>query len=225
MTYEGFRLKLRNKVILPLTCKSRRKKLNNENFTIISNNCWGGTIYESYGIKKQSPTVGMFFMASDYILFLKEIKKYLQTEMIFISPEESKWKRLLEKKDNWGKYPIARLEDIELHLLHYKCDEETIKKTWERRVKRINWDRLLVKFNDQNYCTHDDIEQFFELPYDNKIFFACKDENDDKTKFREEYVIIKQPSKYKNVMASYEPYGKRNNIDITDIINHLGDNR
>ena len=54
---ETIRLKFRNNIYLPLTSALRRKQLDDENFTIISNNCWGGTIYESYGIKKQSPTV------------------------------------------------------------------------------------------------------------------------------------------------------------------------
>lgn len=38
-------------------------------FTIISNNCWGGTVYESYGLPKQSPTVGMFVMPRDFETF------------------------------------------------------------------------------------------------------------------------------------------------------------
>lgn len=52
---ETIRLKFRNKVYLPLTKNLRRKKLKDNNFTIISNNCWGGTVYESYGIKKCHP--------------------------------------------------------------------------------------------------------------------------------------------------------------------------
>ena len=48
----------------------RQNELNNKDFTIISNNCWGGMIYESYNLEKQSPTVGLFFMAKDYIDFI-----------------------------------------------------------------------------------------------------------------------------------------------------------
>ena len=33
----------------------RNKKLKNKDFTIISNNCWGGMIYEVYGLQKTSP--------------------------------------------------------------------------------------------------------------------------------------------------------------------------
>ena len=83
MTYEGLRLKLLRQYRLKFA-KIRRKKLENTNFTIISNNCWGGMIYESYDLPKESPTVGMFFMADEYIRFLGNIKDYIEfTEKLF----------------------------------------------------------------------------------------------------------------------------------------------
>ena len=76
MTIEGLRLKL-----LEIRRKSladyRRNKINKSRFTIISNNCWGGECYESYNLIKQSPTIGLFFMATDYIKFISNIKHYL----------------------------------------------------------------------------------------------------------------------------------------------------
>ena len=66
MTYEGFRTTLLSYNRKRFR-KSRHKKLTNTNFTIISNNCWGGVIYESYDLPKNTPTAGMFFMADDYI--------------------------------------------------------------------------------------------------------------------------------------------------------------
>lgn len=77
LTIEGLRLKL---LKYPRTgklfTKHRTKQLVNKQFTIISNNCWGGMIYESYNLPKESPTVGLFFMADDYINFLKHLKEY-----------------------------------------------------------------------------------------------------------------------------------------------------
>lgn len=40
----------------------KRNKLKNKDFTIISNNCWGGLTYEEYGLPKMSPTVGGVFL-------------------------------------------------------------------------------------------------------------------------------------------------------------------
>lgn len=66
---ETVRLKVRNDFWLPRTCKARARGLEVDGFTIISNNCWGGTIYESYGMRKDTPTVGMFIMPSDFVRF------------------------------------------------------------------------------------------------------------------------------------------------------------
>lgn len=61
LSIESARTIFRNKIFIPLTCKSRREKLTHTDFTIISNNCWGGTVYEAHNLPKESPTVGMFF--------------------------------------------------------------------------------------------------------------------------------------------------------------------
>ena len=63
-TYEGLRLKILKYWRVGLA-NHRKKQLKFTDFTIISNNCWGGMIYESYNLPKESPTVGMFFMATD----------------------------------------------------------------------------------------------------------------------------------------------------------------
>lgn len=216
MTYEGLRISFRNKIYLPLTANLRRKKIKNFDFTIISNNCWGGTIYESYHLKKNSPTVGMFFMAEDYIKFLKNIRYYLEHELVFIEAEDSKYKNELSKDSRWGHYPIGKLGDIELFFLHYHSQEEALNK-WTRRCRRINWDKLLVKFNDQNGCTSDLIRNFVELPYKNKICFVVSEMNKvDKIVYK-----IKSPKKYNHVMASYEPFGANKTVNINDVINNL----
>lgn len=64
-TYEGLRLKAHKywrKALAPY----RYKRLTNSDFTIISNNCWGGMVYEAHNLPKESPTVGLSFMADDY---------------------------------------------------------------------------------------------------------------------------------------------------------------
>ena len=44
-----------------LYCRSLRKKVKNKNFTIISNNCWAGGVYEDLRMEYNTPTVGLFF--------------------------------------------------------------------------------------------------------------------------------------------------------------------
>ena len=50
MTIEGIRLKILE-FQRKFLANYRQKKINKKNFTIISNNCWGGEIYESYNYK------------------------------------------------------------------------------------------------------------------------------------------------------------------------------
>lgn len=213
MTYEGVRLRIL-KIVRDFGAKYRRKNLKNQDFTIISNNCWGGMIYESYNLPKKSPTVGCFFMASDYIKFVSNLHEYLESNLKFIDPNDSKWKDELCKDKRFGSYPIALLRDIEIFFLHYHSEEEVMEK-WNRRCKRINWDNILIKFNDQNGCTHLELEQFIKLPYKNKIFFTCKQWDG----YSENKIVnkVNQIFQYDFVMASYEPFG----FKITKLLNSM----
>ena len=101
MSVNGFKLLLRNKYIRS-TSNFRKRKINNIDFTIISNNCWGGLVYESYGLPKNSPTVGMFFMAEEYIKFVSNLKYYTQDcEMRFVPPEQARHRDFYAKSINY----------------------------------------------------------------------------------------------------------------------------
>lgn len=222
-TLEGLRLKL---LKYPRTGKqftSRRiKQLKQTDFTIISNNCWGGMIYESYELSKMSPTVGMFFMASDYIKFISDLKGYTTGEISFIDPQKSRWKEApqVSNDSRFGAYPVGIVsngkDDVEIFFLHAHSEEETLGK-WKRRCKRINYEKLLIKFNDQNGCSEADLSAFLDLPYENKVFFTCKDWN-----IKSDVIVkIRQPFNKENIQASYEPFGRNKKFDVTACLNNL----
>lgn len=213
ITYEGIRLKLR-KLYIKFTSKNRRKKIVDDNFTIISNNCWGGTVYQSYGIEYRSPTIGLFFMAEDYIKFVYDIRLYMNLNLEFIEPSQTKYRNYFKNHNKFGKYPIGKLGDIEIHFLHYQSEKEAYEK-WNRRVKRINWDKILFKFNDQNLCIDEHIKKFSELKVKNKICFTSNKYHYDNV------YCIKSLYKYQNVKASYEPFGNSQYVDINNLINGL----
>lgn len=214
MTYEGFRLKLLKQYRLRFA-KARHKKLKNTDFTIISNNCWGGMVYESYDIPKDSPTVGMFFMADDYIRFLSDIKGYTSKELTFIPPEHSKYADELRKDKRFGSYPIGIIDDVEIAFLHYPSEQEA-KEKWERRCTRINWERLIVKFNDQNGCTEEHAKAFAAMPFKNKLFFTIHNWAVPKW---EGYCVIRQHTHDDCVTASHEPFGRNRYVNLTKFIN------
>lgn len=208
------RLKVRNCMWLPLTQDIRAKGLEVDRFTIISNNCWGGTIYESYGMRKTSPTVGMFIMPSDFVLFCADLERYLSEPLEFILPEESKWRDALSANKNWGSYLIGRLGDIELHMLHHH-DEETARRKWESRVERVSRDRLVFKLNDQNGATEKDLLAFDALPLEHKLIFAAKDHPNVKCCRR-----IHCPRGCEFIPASWEPFGSNRSFNVTHYLNH-----
>ena len=213
---ETIRIKTK-KFYINKTSKIRKKAIKNDEFTIIANNCWAGFVYQSYGFKYNTPTIGMFFIAEDYIKFISNLKYYLSIEKIdFINPSDSKWYEDLKSKDNFGTYPIGKIEDIEIHFLHYKTKEDAQEK-WNKRKQRINYNSILYKFSEMNLCTEKDIKDFQNLNLKNKIcFISNKYKN-----LVDENTYIVSNGKKQQVMASEEPIGKSKIVNINNIINRL----
>ena len=216
---ENFRLVV-NRIYRKMYSKKRNKELNNKNFTIISNNCWGGMVYVSYNLRKNSPTVGLFFMPDDYIRFISNMKFYLNLELRFIDAAESKNKDKLRKTLEFGHYPIGVLGDIEIYFMHYKSENEALDK-WNRRCKRINFNNIIYKFCDQNGCTKKDIDNFLKLPYKNKLFFTVRKWNINSNCI----IYFKQIFNKKYINNSNEPFGHDKDIDITNYLNSIEKDR
>lgn len=150
----------------------QRKKLNNTDFTIISNNCWAGIVYEHYHINKATPTVGLYFFPDDYLKFITNLKYYLSQEMIVTTYEESKYKEeIVRRHEEYA--PIGKLGDIELVFLHYK-DPVIAKDKWERRVKRTNWQNIIIKFSYMNGCNDEHVHKFEKIKGIKKFMFVTK---------------------------------------------------
>lgn len=158
----------------PFLAPIRRKRLNNTDFTIISNNCWGGICYEYYGIQKLSPTVGTYFYADDYIRFIKNLQYYFSLDVKMITPQESKHYESMKSKGEIN-VPIGVLDDVEVVFLHY-LDPLVAKEKWTKRVERVNWSNLIYKFSYMNECTDKDIKEFLTITEGKKrVCFVGKD--------------------------------------------------
>ena len=164
MTYMKKKIK---DLAIKKTAHWRRKKLVATDFTIISNNCWAGDVYRYFGLPYQTPTVGMYFFADEYIRFCNNLPHYLTTPIEPLDFCDSKYQKELEQKGQTKKL-LAHLDDVEIVLLHYTSWDEAREK-WERRAKRVNFDRLIVKNSRQNGCTNENIEDFLKMPH--KILF------------------------------------------------------
>ncbi|HGQ4010698.1 TPA: DUF1919 domain-containing protein [Streptococcus pneumoniae] len=159
-------------IVYPIINFISRRRLKNKKFTIICDNCWAGKVYQELGLPYQTPFIGMFVFSPDYIKMLKNLKYYLSGNISLKFVKESKH---IENFDN--AYPIALLDDIELHFLHYADEKEATQK-WQRRLERIHWDNLYFKFNDNDACTYDLMREFDQLPYKSKVIFSSKNYSD-----------------------------------------------
>ena len=143
------------------------RKLIKPTTSIISNNCFGSRISQDLGYRYNSPTVGLFFYYPDYILFLQHLREFVNAPLLF--REKSKYSR-----QNEG-YPIGYLcwngIEVEIEFLHYKSEAEAREK-WKRRCERINWEDLFVQGAEVDNCQREDIVNFTQLPYEQKIFFT-----------------------------------------------------
>ena len=144
-----------------------KKSIKNKDFSIISNNCWAGRVYQYLDMPYLSPTAGLYFFAPDYIKFVSDLKKYLDAPLRFINPEESKYYDEIKKRNQIDK-PIGILDDVEIVFLHYKTKEEAEEK-WNRRKERVNYDNIIIKFSRMDLCTEKEIEEFDKLPFENKF--------------------------------------------------------
>lgn len=184
---------IRAKVLaLPGFLFSKYISIQSSKISIISNNCWGGTLYHSLGMKFYSPFINMFENDKEYLKLLSDLKVYLDLKLEFI-------------KDGFNpvlnmKYPICLLGDVELHFNHYpNMDEVELK--WSKRVKRINWDNLFVMmFTESEQIAR----EFDRLDYNKKICFVP---------FRNSY----KSSYYLQIVDRYE----MRNIPFWEIVNKI----
>lgn len=153
-----------------------RRRVKNRNFTLISQNCFAGGVYEDLNIQYKTPIVGLFLYPKCYLNMLENIESINFENIEFIS--KSKYEQANRYINNVRKYPIAKLDnrDIEIHFLHYNNTKEALDK-WIRRSQRINLQNLFIVFSDRDGCTIDEINRFDKLKYKNKVFISSKKYN------------------------------------------------
>lgn len=211
----SFFKKIRRKIkihILRFGCRKRNDLLKYKDITIISNNCWGGLCYKYLNLPFFSPTIGLYFFAEDYLKFVSNFEKYINTPLTFIETSESThYEALLKKKEK--DVIVGILEDVEIVFLHYKNKEKALEK-WDRRRKKINYDKLIFKFSEQNECTYKMLCEFDGLPLPNKIMFTSKKYSEFNCNiYMEKY---EQNDEVKNDAFLFSKY-----IDMVDYINNM----
>ncbi len=135
----------------------RRRRLKNNDFSILSANCCGTFIYHDLGLPFTSPTINLTIEMDDFVKMAGSLKWYMG-------------QKLMQAEDR-AQHPVGMLGDVKVHFIHYQTFEEAARK-WEERKTRINWDNLFVVGTDKDGCTYETIRRFEKLPYKNKVIFT-----------------------------------------------------
>ncbi len=126
-----------------------KKNLNLSDVSLISMNCVGGILYHDCESRFLSPTIDLYFSATDFIKFVNHLDLYLdETPKVDMGPQ----------------FPIGILKDIKIYFMHYNTPEEALSK-WEERKKRINKDKIFVIMVDCNGFNDEDFENFKNIKY------------------------------------------------------------
>ena len=137
--------------------------INAEGISFISQNCIGGVLYHDLGLQFLSPTINAFIPEPGFVKLVLNLRHYMEQELII----------------RWGEeYPIGMLGDVEIHFMHYETCTAA-KEAWEKRKKRINWNKVFVIGTDRDGFDADVYEQWKKVPYPKILFTAHSEFTED----------------------------------------------
>ena len=142
--------------------KNLRRKLKNDQFSILCSTCIGGIIYHRLGKQFLSPTINMWMNQREFLIFLENLDEALAQELVFIKTKYD--------------HPVAQLTtkggSVNLYFNHAKTEEEA-DRDWTRRKARINRDNLFVIMYDTDNITEADIRRLEKIKCRNKIVLSA----------------------------------------------------
>ena len=189
-----------------LRIKIQMKRIQNVSFTLFSDNCLAGFIYHDLNVKFQTPLINGGINCTDYIKFLSNPEFYLKQDLNFYIGND---------KHIW-----AKIYDINYRFTHYKSKEEALSK-WNERKKRINYNNLFIIMSEKKGCTYQNMIDFDQLPYKNKIMLTHKPYPEIKSSY---YLKGFEDLDYLGVISDFVPgqfFGKRyyDNFDFFSWLN------
>lgn len=142
-------------------------KLKRSRISIISNNCWGGIVYNTLGMECLSPFKNLFLDDESYLRMLGNLDYYLGCE-----PDDGG----LATDIHSGKvYPVLKLDDVLVHCNHDDIYETAVE-NWKRRIKKINKDNLFIEMYTDSRLN---AKRFCQIKnYSNKVCFVSFQSNE-----------------------------------------------
>jgi len=133
-------------------------------FSVLSSNCIGGRIYDVLGLPYLTPTVGLFLFPDCFLKFAANALHYVQQPL-----KQAKHSMYVSELT----YPVATIDDVEIHFLHYGSFSDAADK-WIRRSARINFEQLYLSMTDRDGFEQRHERMFDELPIEAKVLFSCR---------------------------------------------------
>ena len=171
----------------------QRWRLHNTNITLISSNCTGGGILRDLNLPFTSPFINLFIKPHDFIKLCENLEHYMGSAFHDVYSEPH---------PEGGVYPVALLDDIPIHFMHYSSAEEAFAQ-WEKRKARMDWDNIYILCTDRDGCTYEDLLRFDQL------------------KYRHKAILCNQ--KYPEIQSAFYIPGFENQNSVGNIINYIND--
>ena len=158
---------------LPLFDFGRYGQLLENPVTILSDDCWGGAVYNRLKLPFSSPLINILWDKDEYSKFIQDPMFYLGTELKLFSEGNLKA----------GIAPIGQLGEegrtVRLRLVHNTSFAEA-KEQWDRRVKRVNAENVFVKMGFG--CYEENCEKWLHIfsgvPYKKILFYSGESVSD-----------------------------------------------
>lgn len=189
-----------------------RIRLKNDNFTLITNNCIGGIICHDLHLRFMSPTINLYFINDEFILFCTYLKEYISLD-------------LCEYKQHDKLFPVGLLPgskgDVHIYFMHYNSFAEA-KTKWNERKNRINYDNLFIIMEAQK-SSEESLLQFNAIPYENKVVLTDGNCPNILQSFSIENNFYGE-SYWSGKFLEYPKYGIRRYMDVFDYV-HFFNNK
>ena len=204
-----------NKKRLNWRKKNLQPKLTNTNFTIISNNCSAGFIYNNLGHQFLTPTINLQFTDEDYLTLIYNLKEFVENG------------ELTEVEQTGLSYPVGQLTapcgSIKIYFLHYDNFQHCYDK-WMERCKRINWDNMCFLFEAKAGTTQQDIKKFDDFNSKNKAIIGMDLEIDSPNYYK----IVSNQTDHGGLIFFYQtknsPKRWLDEYDYVSLINSIKEN-
>lgn len=115
-------------IIYRLRQRFAQRRLRGVEFSIVSNNCWGGHVYQCLGRPYLTPFVGLFLSPTAYLNLLGDFERLMAYPISFKTISDEPWINLL--RDTYThRWPIGCLGDgVEIQFMHYLTEGEASEK-------------------------------------------------------------------------------------------------